>query len=178
MKVQEAKNGLRHWLPAIIAVLVTGGLLLVFPERTSAFTGTALEYAMEMVTVLPAVLILMGIMTVTVSNEFISRYLGSAAGLRGVLMAFLLGTLPTGPLYIAFPFAATLKKKGAGTGNIVVFLSTWACIKLPQELVELRFLGAGFMVARLSLTILAVAGMALLMDRILKKEENRGDIRS
>lgn len=178
MKQGEGNGGLKHWLPAIIAASVTVVLLLVFPEKTGVFSGTALEYALEMVVVFPAVLVLMGIMTVTVSNEFISRHLGSAAGIRGAFLAFLLGTLPTGPLYIAFPFAATLRKKGAGNGNIVVFLSTWACIKLPQELVELRFLGAGFMVSRLVLTIAAVAGMAYLMNGILKKEDTDENLRT
>jgi uncharacterized membrane protein YraQ (UPF0718 family) len=72
--------------------------------------------------------------------------------------------------YIAFPLAASLKKKGARTANMVIFLSAWACIKLPQELVELRFLGPRFMAARLVLTIGFVIIMSLAMEAILKKD--------
>ena len=57
-------------------------------------------------------------------------------------------------------------KKGARTANVVVFLSAWACIKLPQELVELRFLGFKFMALRLGLTIVLVLFMGLFIEKV------------
>lgn len=159
-----------QWMPAVAAAVVSGALLLLYPHTADTFFRTTASYGFEMITILPGVLVLMGLMTVLVSREFISRYLGKAAGIRGMILAFMLGTLPTGPLYVAFPFAAALKRKGAGTANLVIFLSAWACIKLPQELVELRFLGAEFMLARLVMTVIAVTGMALLMGRVLDVE--------
>jgi uncharacterized membrane protein YraQ (UPF0718 family) len=69
-------------------------------------------------------------------------------------------------LYVAFPLAASLMKKGARTANVVIFLSAWACIKLPQELVEMRFLGFKFMALRLGLTIVLVLFMGLFIEKI------------
>lgn len=120
---------------------------------------------MELITVLPAVLLLMGLLSLFVSNEFISSHMGSESGLKGMAVAFLLGTLPTGPVYMAFPIARTLRQKGARVANIYIFLSTWACIKLPQELVELRFLGAEFMLYRLGITIVLVSLLSLAVER-------------
>ncbi|MHC1564658.1 MAG: hypothetical protein ACXQTF_04970, partial [Candidatus Hecatellaceae archaeon] len=47
-----------------------------------------------------------------------------------------------------------------------IFLSAWSCIKLPQELVELQFLGLEFMAARLLLTIMLVIPVGLAVERL------------
>lgn len=114
-------------------------------------------------------MILMGLLAVFISDETVIKYLGKTSGIKGVALAFLLGTLPTGPLYVAFPMAATLIKKGARISNIIIFLSAWACIKIPQELVELQFLGLQFMVLRLVLTVIFVAIMGLLIEQIIDR---------
>jgi uncharacterized membrane protein YraQ (UPF0718 family) len=97
-------------------------------------------------------------------------HLGDSSGLKGIIVAYVLGSLPTGPVYIAFPMAQALRQKGASYTNIVIFLSAWACIKLPQELVELQFMGAEFMIARLSLTIIFITLMGIIIDKIFKKK--------
>ena len=96
------------------------------------------------------------------------KYIGEASGMKGILLSLTLGALPTGPLYIAFPMAAALIRKGAKISNIVIFLSAWACIKIPQEIVELQFLGLHFMLSRLILTIAFVIIMGLLIEMIMK----------
>jgi uncharacterized membrane protein YraQ (UPF0718 family) len=167
--LNKKKSKIKQWIPAFLLTAVSLLLLLIFPEAREPFGGTVASYAVEMISVFPAVLVLMGLMTVFISNRFIARHLGDSSGLRGMVLAFLLGTLPTGPLYMAFPLAAALKKKGARTANLVIFLSTWACIKLPQEMVEMRFLGARFMLIRLVLTIVFVGLTALIIERLEKR---------
>lgn len=120
-----------------------------------------------MAAVLPAAMILMGLFAVWVSNDTVTKYLGQASGAKGIAFALLLGAMPSGPLYVAFPMAAALLKKGARVSNVVVLLSAWACISIPQELVELQFLGAKFMAARLVLTIAAVVSMGLVIERLV-----------
>lgn len=91
-----------------------------------------------------------------------------ALGIKGIFLAIFFGALPTGPLYVAFPVAAVLIKKGAKISNIIIFLSAWACIKIPQEMVELKFLGLKFMALRLILTIVFVIIMGLSVEKIIK----------
>ena len=81
---------------------------------------------------------------------------------------FILGSLPTGPLYIAFPIAASLIKKGASISNVIVFLSAWACLKIPQEIVEIRFLGLKFLALRWILTVVLAAGMGILIGKMIE----------
>jgi len=144
---------------------------MLFPAKTEAVFSTAQEYFIEMMIVLPAVIIIMGLFAVFTSDETVVKYLGKTSGIKGIALAIILGALPTGPLYVAFPLAATLVKKGARISNIIVFLSAWACIKLPQELVELQFLGVNFMLSRLVLTIIFVIIMGFIIEKIIESRE-------
>jgi len=144
-------------------------LLLLYPDRRGAVTGTAGDYLMEMMLVLPAVMLIMGLFAVWVPDALVARHLGRASGVKGIALALFLGALPTGPLYVAFPLAAALISKGARVSNMVVFLSAWACIKLPQEMMELQFLGLEFMASRLLLTIAMVVIMGLLIEALMNR---------
>ena len=178
-KKAKQKKMMRDWLFLGIAIVLVVILLSVFPEKTEPVTSTAQEYFIEMIIILPAVMILMGLFAVFISDEIVVKHLGKTSGLKGIALSLLIGSLPTGPLYIAFPMAATLLKKGARVSNIIVFLSAWACIKIPQEMVELQFLGGEFMLLRLSLTVIFVVLMGLIIERIIErsKKGNKMDVK-
>jgi len=151
-------------------VMVATAVLLAFPEKQEIVLTTMWEYFVEMMMVFPAVMVVMGLFTVWVSKDAVVKHLGKTSGVRGFLLSLFLGALPTGPLYVAFPLAASLLKKGARISNIVIFLSAWSCIKLPQEMVELQFLGVEFMVSRLILTVVFVIIMALVIEKVMDKK--------
>jgi uncharacterized membrane protein YraQ (UPF0718 family) len=148
-------------------------LSLAFRDKGSRALRVSWEYFQEMVFILPAVMILMGLFAVWVRRELVVKYLGEGSGLGGLLLAILLGTLPTGPLYVAFPFAAMLLAKGARVANVMAFLSAWACIKLPLELMELQFLGWEFTFLRLGLTVALVIPMSLLAENLHQRVGER-----
>ena len=150
---------------SIVAIV----LLSIFPDRQEGVITTSWEFFVEMISILPAVMVLIGIFAVFVPKDLVVRYLGRDAGIKGIFLAIIMGALPTGPLYIAFPIASTLLKKGARISNVIVFLSAWSCIKIPQELVELEFLGFRFMLARLTLTVIFVIVMGMVIERIVER---------
>jgi len=176
-KTEERKKMRRDMIKGYfifaIALIVAIILLLVFPDQKDAATATTWNYFLEMIVILPAVMVIMGLFSVFVSKEQVVKYLGKTSGVKGILLAIFFGALPTGPLYVAFPLAVALLKKGARVSNIVIFLSAWACIKIPQELVELQFLGLKFMAARLILTIIFVILMGLLIEKFMVFGEQR-----
>jgi len=149
----------------IIAII----LLAIFPDkRTPVFTASR-RFFIEMILILPAVMILVGLFNVFVPGEMVVKHLGKTAGIKAVFFGILMGALPTGPLYAAFPMASALLKKGAKISCIIAFLSAWACIKLPQGMVELQFLGFKFMVTRLILTIIFVVIMGIFIEWLIEK---------
>jgi len=175
---KQKKKMVRDWIFLGITISIVVVLLTIFPDRTEPVTSTAQEYFIEMMVILPAIMVIMGIFSVFISNETVVKHLGITSGIKGIALSILIGTLPTGPLYIAFPMAATLLKKGARVSNIIVFLSAWACIKIPQEMVELQFLGLDFMLLRLILTVVFVIIMGIIIEKINEKNayvKNKGD---
>ena len=153
-------------------ILLAAVLLIIYPANRTASIQASSNLFMEFILILPAVMVLMGLFSVWVSKETVVKYLGHASGIKGLGLALFVGMMPTGPLYVAFPMAAMLLKKGARVANIIIFLSAWACIKLPQELVELRFMGPKFMIIRLSFTIIMVIIMGLIIEMIEKRSKN------
>jgi len=168
IKEKQRKGMIRDIIILGIATVIAIIIISLFPDKREVITASSWEFFIEMIWILPAVMVLMGLFTVWVSKETVVKYLGKTSGIKGIFLAIFFGALPTGPLYVAFPVAAVLIKKGAKISNIIIFLSAWACIKIPQEMVELKFLGLEFMVLRLILTIVFVVIMGLSIEKIIE----------
>ena len=111
---EARKEMARDWL--ILLGLIIGGAVLLsfFPGKIEPSLSVGKNYLTEMAWILPAVMVLMGLFKVWISRELVVKYLGKASGLKGIFIAALLGSTPTGPLYVAFPLAAAMFDKGAG----------------------------------------------------------------
>lgn len=162
------KSMLYDWALLCSILIISAILLSIFPDRKRTVIDISSNFFIEMILILPAVMVMLGLFEVWVPKNIVVKYIGKASGMKGILLSLTLGALPTGPLYIAFPMAAALIRKGAKISNIVIFLSAWACIKIPQEMVELQFLGLHFMLSRLILTVAFVIIMGLLIEMIMK----------
>ena len=173
----ESRGGssARSWMVLATMVALAGILLIAFPGRRDPSVAAFWEFLLEMVWVMPAVLVIMGLFAVWVPREAVNRHLGRGSGASGMLIALAFGTLPTGPLYAAFPLAGGLLEKGASPANVFVFLAAWACIKIPQELVELQFLGWRFTLARFVSTVVVVVAMSFVFQRLLGSREGATD---
>lgn len=175
MKIQEKKEkiNIRDYIPLGATIIIAVTILLIFPDRIDTVTYTSWAYFTEMIMILPAILLIMGLFAMWVSKEIVTKYLGRTSGIKGIFLSILLGALPTGPLYVAFPMARAMIKKGARISNIIIFISAWACIKIPQEMMELQFLGLKFMALRLILTIIFVIIMGISIERIIEWNDKR-----
>ena len=176
MKEKQKKGMIRDLIILGIIFSITAILLSLFPDRKGAVISYSWDFFIEMISILPAVMVILGLFAVFVPKEAVVKYLGKTSGIKGIILAILLGALPTGPLYIAFPMAAALLKKGAKISNIIVFLSAWACIKIPQEMMELQFLGGQFMLLRLILTIIFVIIMGISIEKIIEWDDKKPSI--
>lgn len=164
---KNKKNSKKGFL--LLGLVIVGFILtlILVPEKSPLILQTSFDYFKQMAMVFPAILILMGLFSVWVSKEFVMTHLGESSGIKGIAVAFFLGAIPTGPIFIAFPMAQALHKKGASYTNIVIFLSAWACIKIPQEFMELQFMGAKFMFARLGMTVIFITLMGIIINRLM-----------
>lgn len=150
---------------AVIAVILA--LALWDPALSGLALTNALGFLVEVLLILPPVMVLMGLLDAWVPRRLVEAHLGREAGLRGAGIAVLLGTTAAGPLYAAFPIALSLGSKGARLANVVIFLGTWAAIKLPMLIIESNFLGVRFALTRLALTVPCVLAIGYLIEMIL-----------
>jgi uncharacterized membrane protein YraQ (UPF0718 family) len=125
-----------------LAVLVPFVLVLVFHRSHGVRAVSTFGFSVkEMLSVLPPIFILLGLMDVWVPRETMVRFMGEGSGLKGVLLAFFMGSVAVGPLYAAFTVAAMLMRKGASFFNLIIFLGAWSTTKIPMILFELSSLG-------------------------------------
>lgn len=154
----------KYKVPAVLLALVLA-LSALWPELGAEALSSTGDYFLEMLSVVPPVFILMGLMDVWVPKETFMKFMGKGSGVKGALFSFLLGSFSSGPLYAAFPIATMFFKKGASLFNVFLFLGAWSTTKIPMALFEISQMGAKFAIARLGLNAVGVVCLALVMDR-------------
>ena len=164
---------IKKFTSPILIIIVFIGLAIWMPDTAVRSSLVTWDYLKEMVLIMPPVFILMGLMEVWIPKDKIQKWLGAGSGIKGAGIALALGALPTGPLYVAFPMTATLIRKGASVTNMVIFLGSLATLKIPQLMVEIKFLGVSFTLLRFGLTFLALALVGFLMEIILRKNPDK-----
>lgn len=134
-----------------------------------ALFGSLKNFA-TMLSILPPILLLIGLLDVWIPKETMIKYMGEHSGILGFLIAFFLGSFAAGPLYVAFPIAAILMKKGARFAYIIFFLGVWSSAKLPLLMYELNAMGATFTSIHVIMNLVVFFISALLMERFMHRD--------
>jgi len=154
---------------AALAALIA--FVLVYPDRAPLVGASLLSQVTTMLLVVPPIFLLLGLLDVWVPREQMMKYMGEGSGLKGVLIAFSLGSAAAGPLYGAFPVASVLMKKGASFMNILIFIGAWSTTKIPMLLFEMKALGYRFALARLAIDIVGIVIIAMALKAAIGKKE-------
>ncbi|KPU43486.1 putative permease [Oxobacter pfennigii] len=160
----------RYKIFLLLAVLNVA-ILTFHPQVGAKSIQLTWSSLLEMLSVLPPIFILLGLLDVWVEKETMIKYMGDNSGLIGVLLAFFLGSAAAGPLYAAFPVAGVLLKKGSKLSNVLIMLGAWSTTKIPLILFEASALGFKFMLLRLVLDIVGIAFISYFIEKMLSKEE-------
>jgi len=99
------------------------------------------------------------------------KFMGPGSGIKGPIIAFVLGSAAAGPLYGAFPVAAVLMKKGASFTNILIFIGAWSTTKIPMLLFEMNALGHRFALSRLAIDVVGIIVIALGLKAFVPQKE-------
>ncbi len=124
-----------------------------------------------MMTFLPLVFILIGLFEVWVKQEVIERHLGDQSGILGYFWALLLAGTAVGGLYVAFPVASSLYKKGARISTIFTYIGAAAVCRVPMTLFEASYLGMKFTFIRLMVAIPLIIFSSILFEKYLKDKK-------
>ena len=148
----------------LIAGVITG---LVLPDLGKIALNNTIDSFKEMLSVLPPIFILLGLLDVWVDRATMIKYTGKGSGFKGVLIAFLLGSAAAGPLYAAFPFAAVMIKKGTSFTNVLIFIGAWSTTKIPMLAFEAASMGPVFTLVRLGLSLVGIPLIAWVTDHVI-----------
>lgn len=128
----------------------------------SEFTSTIIMF--------PAIFILLGLIDAWVNKDTMTKLVGDESGWRGNVMAYLLGMIGIGPLYVAFPVAVVLLRKGISIRNVYIFLGAWSTTKIPQLIIEVGSMGIRYTMLRLIGNIAGILLIAKIMDKLVTSE--------
>ena len=170
-KRQNLKKFLKT-VPVFFNNVVLLGILFIFRFDAGLKATDVVVYSFkEMLLVLPPIFVLIGLLEVWIPKETMIRLMGEGSGIKGILLAFLFGTVAAGPLYAAFPVAIVFMKKHVKFSNIIILLGAWGATKLPMLLFEMTALGFKFALLRLAINIPVIIIIAYLMGALIKKDE-------
>ncbi|MCT4607552.1 MAG: permease [Marinisporobacter sp.] len=125
----------------------------------------------EMILIIPPVFILLGLLDIWVPREIMVKFMGEGSGLKGIILAIILGSAAAGPLYGAFPIAGVFMKKGVKFSNILIFIGAWSTTKVPMFLFEMSALGVPFALTRLFVDIPGIILIAYTLSILISKDE-------
>lgn len=155
----------------IVTLLIISGVTVFNYSLGIEALGIAGYSFKEMLLIIPPVFILLGLLDVWVPREIMMRYIGVGSGIKGVVLAFLLGSAAAGPLYAAFPVAAVFMKKGVKFENVLIFIGAWSTTKIPMFLFELSALGSTFAVTRLIVDIPGIIIIAYILRTVTPNDK-------
>ncbi len=129
-----------------------------------------ISFSIAMIEVLPCAFVLIGLFEVWVKKETVEKHLGTESGLRGYLWSVLLAGTTVGGLYVAFPVAYSLHRKGARLSVIFSYIAASAICRVPMTIFEASFLGVKFTVIRLVVSLPLVFVSSMLLGSFLEKK--------
>lgn len=144
-------------------------LLFIAPDTGWRAVDLTWNNVLEMLSFLPPIFVLLGLLDVWIDRETMMKYMGDNSGLRGNLLAFILGSAAAGPLYAAFPMAGVMLKKSASMMNVFIFIGAWSTTKVPLIMFETATLGFRFMILRLGFNIVGIIIIAKILNYEARK---------
>jgi len=127
-------------------------------------------FLVEMALVLPPMFLLVGLFEVWVPRELVERHVGRRAGAAAIPWMVLLATIQAGPLYAAFPVAASLWRRGCAPRNVFIYLGAFSAMKIPMLTFEVAFLGWRFSLSRTLITLPVFIVASLVMEKLLPND--------
>ncbi|MDX1688342.1 MAG: permease [Candidatus Promineifilaceae bacterium] len=105
--------------------------------------------------------IIVGYVNVLSPQDLVRAWIGPESGLSGLLLAEVIGIILPGGPYVVFPLIAVLYEAGAGIGQAVTMVTSWATLALLTVTFELPFMGWRFAAVRwgLGLMVPLLAGV-------------------
>ena len=132
-----------------------------------------ISFATEMLKILPCAFILIGLFEVWIKKEDVEKHLGKDSSMLAYVWAILLAGTAVGGMYVAFPVAYSLFRKGAKLSVIFTYIGASAVCRIPMTIFEASFMGIKFTLIRLLVSIPLVILSSIWLGNYLEKKNYR-----
>jgi uncharacterized membrane protein YraQ (UPF0718 family) len=160
---------LKRYLPisGFILFLILSGW---FEFQPGVIIGNNFQkFLRHMIGILPAAFVLISLFEVWVNRETVEKHLGEKSRIRGFLWAIVLAGTNVGGLYVAFPIASVLYRKGARPEVIFTYLFAATICRIPMTLFEANFLGIRFTMIRFLVSLPLVIVGSVMLAKVAEK---------
>ncbi|MDZ7837083.1 MAG: hypothetical protein U5N58_03545 [Actinomycetota bacterium] len=87
-QAKKSKNNKRKDIIAMAIILLAAAIvLLVFPQKAGSVLTVSKNYLFELVLILPAVMIIIGLFSVWIPDQMIVKYMGHTSGAKGIVLS-------------------------------------------------------------------------------------------
>ncbi len=169
---EKAGQYAQFLLVVAFGVFVATSYLVGFEpgQQMGATFGTT---ALTFLGLLPCAFLLIALFDVRVKRETIERHLGHRSGMRAYVWIMLLAGMTVGGLYLAFPVACSLARKGARLGVVFTYVNFAGICRIPMVAFEASIMGWKFTAARMAVSIPLVILTSELLGRSLERRGYR-----
>lgn len=168
----KEKSFLKRYRMVLIIGMIYIIIFIVNNNKFKSNISFSINDFVQMVGMLPPTFTLVSLLDVWMERETMVKLIGKDSGIKGNLIALLMGTIGVGPLYMTFPIMHLFIKKGAEIRNLFIFMGAWSTTKITQIFFEINSLGLKYTLLRLTLNIISIYFISLILERVIKKEKN------
>mgnify|MGYP006298134353 CR=1 FL=1 len=165
------KKHLKDYMLFIIFAVFIAFSYIFDPKMAEGIFKNFYSFLMTMLKFVPAVFLLIGLFEVWVDKDTIEKHLGENSSFLSYIWAIILASTTVGGLYVAFPVAAALYKKGASPRIIFTYIGTAAICRIPMTLFEASYVGVSFTAIRWAISIPLVILSSILMEKLLAAQD-------
>ncbi len=134
-----------------------------------AIRDNFISFAFDMLRIVPVAFILIGLFEVWVKKSTVEKHMGEGSVFMGYVWAILLAGTTVGGLYVAFPVAYSLYRKGAKLSVIFTYVSAAAVYRIPMTIFEASFMGIKFTLVRLIVSLPLIILTSVILGSYLKR---------
>ena len=160
----------KYWLFIIFSILIGIGFILDLNIARGVFANFY-SFFLTMLKFVPAVFLLIGLFEVWIDKDLIEKHLGKDSGFLAYFWVLILASTTVGGLYVAFPVASALYKKGASPRIIFSYIGTAAICRIPMTLFEASYVGFSFTAIRWLVSIPLVFISSILMEKLISEKD-------
>ncbi len=167
------KDFFKRYKVFLLLLIINLVIAVVDPQVGLKSANITMQNLIEMILVIPPIFVLLGLLDVWLDRATMMKYTGKGSGVKGVIIAYILGSAAAGPLYAAFPVAAIMIKKGSSLFNVFIFIGAWSTTKIPMLTFEAASMGFPFTLTRLALSIIGILMIAIITEKALGQEHQK-----